>query len=70
MISWLGTFAGILGAILVSLNNGLQVIGYLAFFVGSISWLWVSLQNADKAGMVQWIMFSCINAYGIFNYVN
>ena len=69
MIAWIGTLAGILLALLVAANNGLQVIGYLAFFIGSIAWFYVSVKNLDKAGMVQWLFFSCVNMWGIFNYV-
>lgn len=70
MIKWVGTIAGIIGALLVAANNGMQLFGYIAFFVGSIAWFYASIQAKDKAGVIQWAFFSCVNLWGFFNYVN
>lgn len=68
-MKWVGTIAGIIGAILVAANSGLQFIGYFAFLTGSIAWLIVSARCKDSAGMVQWAFFSAVNLWGIINYV-
>lgn len=70
MLKWIGTIAGIVGAILVAANSGYQFVGYLAFFAGSIAWLIVSLRCKDRAGMVQWAFFSAVNLWGLLNYAN
>lgn len=69
MLKWIGTIAGIIGSLLVALNSGYQFIGYISFLIGAISWLIVSIQNKDKAGIVQWMFFSAVNLLGLINYV-
>lgn len=69
MFKWIGTIAGIIGSLLVAMNNGLQFVGYIAFLIGAVAWLIASIKSNDKAGMVQWIFFSAVNIMGIYNYV-
>jgi len=69
MVAWLGTVFGILGSILVALNNGLQDFGYICFLVGSISWLVVSVKKCDNAGIMQWGVFTIINLVGLLSYL-
>lgn len=69
MLKWIGTIAGIIGSLLVAMNNGLQFIGYIAFLIGAISWLIASVQTKDKAGIIQWLFFTAVNIMGIVNYV-
>jgi hypothetical protein len=70
MFKWIGTIAGIVGSVLVAANSGLQVYGYIAFLTGSVAWLYASVDVRDKAGIVQWGFFSCVNLWGIVNYVS
>ena len=69
MLKWIGTIAGIIGSLLVAMNNGLQFIGYTCFLIGAVSWLIASIQNKDKAGIAQWGFFTCVNIYGLVNYL-
>lgn len=69
MLKWIGTIAGIIGSLLVASNSGFQAGGYIAFLLGSISWLVVSVKTSDYAGVLQWAFFSCVNAWGIINYL-
>jgi nicotinamide riboside transporter PnuC len=69
MLKWIGTIAGIIGSLLVAMNNGLQFIGYIAFLIGALSWLIASVQSKDKAGIAQWAFFTAVNIMGIINYV-
>lgn len=68
MFKWIGTIAGIIGSLLVAMNNGMQFIGYIAFLIGAFSWLIASIQTKDKAGIMQWMFFSGVNIMGIMNY--
>lgn len=69
MLKWIGTIAGIIGAILVAANNGYQALGYAAFLTGSVAWLAVSIKAKDTASIIQWAFFSAVNLSGIINYV-
>ena len=69
MLKWIGTIAGIIGSLLVAMNNGMQFIGYISFLIGAVSWLIASIQTKDKAGIMQWAFFSAVNIMGIINYV-
>lgn len=68
MYKWIGTFAGIIGAVLVASNNGLQLLGYIFFLTGAIAWLYNSVTNRDNAAILQWAFFSLVNTYGLYNY--
>lgn len=68
MIKWIGTIGGILGAVLVAANNGMQFAGYIAFLIGAVSWLYASIKARDNAAIIQWAFFSVVNLFGLFNY--
>ena len=68
MLKWIGTIAGIIGSLLVAMNNGLQFIGYICFLIGAVSWLIASIKTNDKAGIIQWLFFTGVNIMGILNY--
>ena len=69
MTKWIGTIAGIIGSLLVAMNNGLQFIGYSAFLIGAVAWLIASIQTKDKAGIAQWGFFTAVNIMGLVNYI-
>lgn len=69
MIKWIGTVSGIIGSLLVAMNNGLQFAGYTCFLIGALSWFYASIKTADKAGIMQWGFFVAVNIMGIYNYV-
>jgi hypothetical protein len=69
MTKWIGTIAGIIGSLLVAMNNGFQFVGYIAFLIGAVSWLYASIKTKDKAGIAQWGFFTAVNIMGIINYV-
>lgn len=45
LISWIGTIASVLGSFLVAF--GILGVGYVAFLIGSVSWLYVSWNRRD-----------------------
>lgn len=69
MLGWAGTVFGILGSILVAMNNGLQDIGYICFLIGSVSWLVVSIKDRANSAIIQWGFFTVINFVGLLSYV-
>ena len=69
MIKWIGTWAGIIGAVFVAGNFGYQSIGYASFLIGSIACFYSAFKILDKADMTLWGFFTLVNTWGILNYV-
>lgn len=70
MTGWAGTVFGILGAVLVAANTGLNDIGYIFFFVGSTFSLHNAITKKDNANSILWGVFLLINLFGLFSYAN
>ena len=68
MLAWIGTICGILGSVLVAMNNGFQFVGYTSFLIGSIACLIVAVKAKDKANITLWGFFLSVNIMGIVNY--
>lgn len=66
MISWIGTLASILGSFLVAF--GIASTGYVAFLVGSFSWLVVAYRRRDRALGLLNLTFFVANIVGIVRY--
>jgi uncharacterized membrane protein len=66
-ISWLGTFASIIGAFVVA--SQLFFVGYCFFIVGSVSWLIVGFARRDKSLIVLNGTFFIANLLGLANSV-
>jgi uncharacterized membrane protein YdbT with pleckstrin-like domain len=64
-ISWLGTMASIIGAFLVA--SQIVFVGYLAFIIGSASWLFVGFKRKDNSLIVLNGVFFLANMLGIYN---
>lgn len=69
MFEWAGTVFGMLGSILVALNNGYQDVGYIFFLIGAVCWLCASIGRKDNAGIIQWLFFTIINIVGLVSYL-
>lgn len=68
MISWIGTIFGILGALLVASNSGINDIGYIFFTLGSIFSLTNAIQKRDNSNIILWGVFLIINIFGLVGY--
>lgn len=69
MAAWMGTVFGVLGALLVACNIGMNDLGYICFFIGSIFSLYNAVKMRDNSGMVLWGVFMVINLVGIVSYL-
>ena len=69
MIGWIGTVFGILGAMFVASNLGLNDVGYIFFTIGSICCLINSIKNRDNSNIILWAVFLIINIVGLFSYI-
>jgi len=64
-VSWIGTISSIIGAFLVA--SQIIFVGYLAFIIGSLSWLIVGFIRKDKSLTVLNGTFFLANVLGIYN---
>lgn len=69
MAGWIGTVFGVLGAMLVASNCGVNDIGYIFFTVGSTFSLYNSIKMRDNANITLWGVFFLINVFGLVSYV-
>ena len=65
MIKWFGTITSIIGAFLVA--SQLILIGYIAFIMGSISWLIIGIRSKDSAMITLNGVFFLANILGLYN---
>jgi hypothetical protein len=63
-LSWIGTAASIVGSFVIAF--GFMQFGYLAFLLGSTSWLIVGILNNDKPLMVLNGTFFVANIIGLY----
>ena len=68
-MGWAGTVFGILGAMLVACNIGMNDFGYICFTIGSIFSLTNAIKMRDNSGIVLWAVFLVINIIGIISYL-
>lgn len=69
MIAWAGTVFGILGAMLVACNIGMNDLGYIFFTLGSICCLTDSIKKRDNSNIILWGVFLAINIVGLVSYL-
>ena len=65
---WTGTVFGILGAILVAANIGMNDVGYIFFTIGSVFSLINAVYKKDNSGIILWGVFFLINVIGLVSY--
>ena len=68
MLGWTGTVFGILGAMLVASNSGVNDIGYIFFTIGSVFSLINAVKMRDNANITLWGVFLLINIIGLVGY--
>ena len=62
---WIGTGAGVSGAILIALNLGIVVYGFALFLLSSLLWGSVALVQREPALAVLQGAFTVINVLGL-----
>jgi len=70
IIKWVfGTFMGIFGAILVSLNFEYSKYGYVLFTISSFAWVYISISKKDNALLFMQLVFTVINIIGLYQWI-
>lgn len=64
-VSWFGTFTSILGAFVVAVQY--FKLGYIAFILGSLSWIYIAWKKDDKPLLVLNTTFFVANIIGLYN---
>jgi len=68
-LKWLGTVAGILGALLIAANILISGWGFVLFLVSSLSWTAAGLVMRDRPLVALNATFTAINVLGIVRWL-
>jgi len=66
---WLGTTAGIAGAIIIAANIGFVALGFVLFLISSVLWCTVSWAQREASLFVLQATFSLVNVAGIYRWL-
>jgi hypothetical protein len=67
-IKWIGTAAGVSGAILIALNLGVVAYGFALFLVSSSLWLTAAVAQRETSLSVLQGTFTAINVLGLWRW--
>lgn len=65
---WIGTSAGVCGALAIALNLGIAGYGFVLFLVSSLLWTTVGFFQREPSLVVLQTSFTAINVLGIFRW--
>lgn len=68
VITNIATVAGILASILIALNIGMFILGYVLFGISSILWSIYAYKNKNKQLLVMNLFFTFINCVGFIRF--
>ncbi|MBM3950790.1 MAG: hypothetical protein FJ311_04985 [Rhodospirillales bacterium] len=66
---WIGTGAGVTGAVLVALNMGVTGYGFMLFLVSSLLWCAAGFAQRESSLVVLQGAFTAINVLGIYRWL-
>lgn len=66
---WIGTGAGVSGAMLISLNLGVVGYGFALFLISSLLWTGVGIVQREPSLVVLQGAFTAINVLGIYRWM-
>lgn len=69
LIGWFGSLNGIVGSVLLALNNSLSGYGYLFLLLSSIALIAWSYRNNANHTLTMQVCFCIINVIGIYNWL-
>ena len=67
---WVGTALGVGGAVLIALNIGAVVYGFMLFLISSLLWSAVATAQREPSLMVLQGAFAMINVFGIVRWMS
>jgi nicotinamide riboside transporter PnuC len=66
---WIGTAAGVAGALVVALNLGVTAYGFMLFLISSVLWGGAGWVQRDASLVVLQGTFTAINIVGIYRWL-
>jgi uncharacterized membrane protein YhhN len=69
-LKWFGTFCFITAASLLSLNIDISKYGFILFFIGHLTFIYVFLRIKDKAMLFQNTFFIVLDLLGMYRWFN
>lgn len=67
---WVGTFLGLGGAVLIALNIGIVVYGFMMFLISSLLWSAAAIAQREISLLVLQGAYAIINVLGIFRWMS
>ena len=68
-IKWVGTFAGIAGAVLIAVNIGIVGYGFVLFLISSLLWSAVAIVQRDASLFVLQGAFVLVDVVGVVRWL-
>jgi uncharacterized membrane protein len=68
MLAFAGMITGVFGALLIALNIGMFLQGYILFMISSLTWVMYALRTSQKNLLILNIVFSAVNLIGLINF--
>lgn len=66
---WVGTVAGVAGAVLIALNLGMVIYGFWLYLISSVLWTAVGWVQRETSLFVLQGAFTAINILGIYRWL-
>lgn len=68
LVDWVGAVSGIMGAIIIASNIGVNWIGYVVFLVSSVCYSYLGWKVNRKGLMTMNLLFIVINIIGLIRW--
>ncbi len=69
MIKWFGSITGIIGALMLALNNDYSMYGYIFFLLSSIALTFEFYRDKLNSMVLQQSIFLIINSIGAYQWL-
>jgi len=69
LAKWVGTAAGVAGAVLIAANIGAVGFGFVLFLISSLLWILVGWMHREPSLVVLQGAFTAINVLGIYRWM-
>lgn len=69
MIKWIGSITGIIGALMLAMNNDLSKYGYIFFIISSMTLTYDFLRDRIQSMILNQAVYLTINIYGAYQWL-
>ena len=66
----IGSYSGIIGALMLAMNNSYSKYGYIFFTISALSLIYTFYRDKIKPMVIQQVVFLAINIYGGFQWLS